>query len=164
MLLAIFILIVTTLVMINYQIASYNSMVARLPQEQCSPNKINHIQIEKIGLDLDVAEDKNETNYYLNHTLDNKSSISGSLFYYSSYPNIIYGHNMLNGTMFGRLNAVSIGDNVKITTNKSYNYVVNDIYYTDASYFPKNSLYTKDGIYLSTCNGDGRIVISLEKE
>ena len=150
--------------MINYQTASYDSMTAELPQEQIPLNKINHIQIKKIDLDLDVVEDYDEDNYYLNHTIDGKESVCGSLFYYSSCPNIIYGHNMLNGSMFGRLNDLIIGDKVKITIDDIYIYTINDIYYTDTSYFPNNKLYNKNNIYLSTCSGKGRMIVSLKKK
>lgn len=138
-------------------------MTAKLSQEQISLNRINHIQINKISLDLDVVEDYDENNYYLNHTIDGKESMCGSLFYYSSYPNIIYGHNMANGSMFGKLNNLVIGDKVKITIDNTYNYTVGDIYYTDSSYFPSSKLYNKNNIYLSTCSGKGRMIISLKK-
>lgn len=148
----------------QYCSQTFISTTATLTYEQTNNEQINHITINKIGLDLDVIEDTQENNYYLNHSIDNKESVGGALFYYSSYPNIIYGHNMLNKTMFGKLNELSIGDSVQIIKDNVYDYTVGDIYHTDASYFPNNALYNKNNIYLSTCSGEGRTVIELEKK
>lgn len=147
----------------QYCSQTFSSVTSTLTYEQKIDNQINHIKIDKINLDLDIIEDKDENNYYLSHTIDNKNSISGSLFYYSSCSNIIYGHNMLNGTMFGRLKELCVGDSVEITINDVYLYKINNIYYTDSSYFPNSDLYDKNKIYLSTCNGEGRMIIELER-
>lgn len=157
--------IVTCLVSIMlYFSQTTQSITATLSQEQKSSDKINHLTIEKIDLDLDVVEDLACSDYYLHHTITGEESIGGALFYYSNCGNIIYGHNMLNGTMFGRLNKLSAGDIAQVTIDKVYYYKVSNIYHTNNSYFPDNELYNKNNIYLSTCYGEGRTIIELEKE
>lgn len=65
--------------------------------------------IENTTIQYPVAQ-TSDNDYYLNHNLDGQESLSGSLFLDFRNDirslrgnNIIYGHNMQNGTMFGGL-------------------------------------------------------------
>lgn len=70
---------------------------------------LGYIYIPSIGCRLPMVQG-NDNDYYLTHTFDKQSSANGCLFEdsrinsgLSSNHVIIYGHNMRNGAMFGKL-------------------------------------------------------------
>lgn len=77
-----------------------------------NPDIIGWISIPGCNIDYPVLQsaDDMEEDYYLNHSREKKSSVYGAIYIQKlnsdnfSDPNtVIYGHNMLNGTMFGTL-------------------------------------------------------------
>lgn len=115
----------------NYQTAQLNQQVQELAHPTMEP-----VPTEKpveIPIDFAALQEKNpdiyawielpcceegmpilhhptEDDYYLNHTVDKKSGLPGSLYTqqwntldFSDFNTIIYGHNMKNGSMFGHL-------------------------------------------------------------
>ena len=82
---------------------------------------------------------------------------------------VLAGHNYRNGTMFGNLKLVNIGDKVKITdlSGNTIEYVVYDKYETNAS---DTVHYAQDKsirhIVLTTCssNGQKRLVVKCKQK
>lgn len=68
------------------------------------------INIPGTSVDYPVLRREEDNSYYLNHTVDEKKSIYGSIYTenyndtdFADFNTVIYGHNMKNGTMFGTL-------------------------------------------------------------
>ena len=68
------------------------------------------IQIPDTVVDYPIVQHPMDDSYYLNHTIEGKSGLPGSIYTESwnhrdfTDPNtVIYGHNMKNGSMFGDL-------------------------------------------------------------
>ena len=68
------------------------------------------INIPGTSVDYPVLRREDDNSYYLNHTVDEKKSIYGSIYTenyndtdFADFNTVIYGHNMKNGTMFGTL-------------------------------------------------------------
>lgn len=65
------------------------------------------IKIEDTRVDYPILQHPSDDSYYLNHTIDHKSGYPGSIYTesvnatdFSDFNTVIYGHDMLNGTMF----------------------------------------------------------------
>ena len=76
-----------------------------------NPDTVGFLEIEEM-LALPVVQRENDNDYYLNHTFDGDEALEGALFMDGlnrRVPEddclIVYGHNMKNHTMFGRLSA-----------------------------------------------------------
>ncbi len=76
---------------------------------QINPNIIGWIYVEDSVIDYPIVQG-DDNDYYLHHSFDDTYSSSGCIFLdcddaedMSSDNNIIYGHNMLNGSMFASL-------------------------------------------------------------
>ena len=76
-----------------------------------NPETVGFLEIEDM-LALPVAQRENDNDYYLSHTFEGDEAQEGALFLDGMnrlVPEddclIVYGHNMKNKTMFGRLNA-----------------------------------------------------------
>lgn len=74
------------------------------------PDVYAWIRIPGTNVDYPIVQHESDNEYYLKHTIDGKKRIEGSIFTenYNSKdfedPNtLIYGHNMLNGSMFRTL-------------------------------------------------------------
>ena len=68
------------------------------------------INIPGTSVDYPVLRCEDDNSYYLNHTVDKKKSIYGSIYTenyngadFADFNTVVYGHNMKNGTMFGTL-------------------------------------------------------------
>ena len=68
------------------------------------------INVPGTSIDYPVLRREDDNSYYLNHTVDKKKSIYGSIYTenyngddFADFNTVIYGHNMKNGTMFGTL-------------------------------------------------------------
>lgn len=119
---------------------------------------IHWIKIPTADVDLPVVG--SDDDYYLKHNLDGEKSVYGTLYYRNDYPNVIYGHNMKDGNMFGKLALVEKGDKVVVTKgSKKLKYKVTKIRFCDDSYIPNQKWYKKSKLYLSTCYGEGRLVV-----
>ncbi len=73
-----------------------------------NPDMAGWLRMEGIDVDLPVMYTPEEQNYYIDKNFDRESQRGGTLFLavpWSPQSNqaIIYGHNMKNGSMFGRL-------------------------------------------------------------
>ncbi len=78
--------------------------------KRANPHIYAWIKIPNTVIDYPILQHPNELSYYLTHTVNGAKSKYGSIYtqYYnttdfSDYNTVIYGHNMLNGTMFGQL-------------------------------------------------------------
>ena len=81
------------------------------PLLSLNPETIGFLDIEGM-LSLPVVQRENDNEYYLNHSFEGAEALEGTLFLDGMNrltPEddclIVYGHNMKNHTMFGRLNA-----------------------------------------------------------
>lgn len=70
---------------------------------------IGWLYVPSLGISYPVAQ-AGDNDYYLHRTFDGKSNSSGAIFMdfgaspdFSDYNTVIYGHNMRNGSMFGKL-------------------------------------------------------------
>ena len=61
-------------------------------------------------MDYPILRREDDNAYYLNHTVENKRSDYGSIYTenyndknFDDFNTVVYGHNMLNGSMFGSL-------------------------------------------------------------
>ena len=68
------------------------------------------INVPGTSVDYPVLRSEDDNSYYLNHTVDKKKSIYGSIYTenyndadFADFNTVIYGHNMKNGSMFGTL-------------------------------------------------------------
>ena len=97
------------------------------------------IEIENTKIDYPILKDKDV--YYLKHTFDKKYNSNGSIFTTNSYPfedkeTIVYGHNMKNGSMFGKLKQMYESEKYKdskylwiCTPNGKYRYEIFSMQY-----------------------------------
>ncbi len=78
---------------------------------QKNPDIYAWISIPGMEIEYPILQHATDDGYYLNHTVDNKSGLPGSIYTEATYNGkdfsdrntVIYGHNMKNGTMFGLL-------------------------------------------------------------
>lgn len=68
------------------------------------------INVPGTSVDYPILRREDDNAYYLNHTVDKKRSVYGSVYTenynetdFSDFNTVVYGHNMKNGTMFGTL-------------------------------------------------------------
>lgn len=128
------------------------------------------IYVPGLGINLPVAVDTKQDDFYLNHLYDKSFSYSGTLFMNpTSSINpiarnlIIHGHNMKNGTMFGNLQNYITGTKAFYDSHRyifldtlygSYRYEIFSVYVTEAT----SGDYLKTGFkdtqeFLDTCEG-----------
>lgn len=101
-------------------------------KEETNPDIYAWIEIPGTGIDYPIVQHPKEMDYYLDHTLEGTEGYPGAIFTqrmnktdWSDYNTVIYGHNMKDGSMFGKLH-----------------------YYGDAKFFEENPyiyIYTDDG-------------------
>lgn len=98
---------------------------------------IGFLEIEDV-IALPVVQKTNDNDYYLTHNFEGREAIEGTLFLDGSnllVPEddclIVYGHNMKNDTMFGRLEAYQ-----DMTFLKKHPVVKFDTLYENRSYVP----------------------------
>lgn len=78
---------------------------------QKNPDIYAWISIPGMEIEYPILQHPTDEEYYLNHTIDHKSGLPGSIYTeaiyngkdFSDRNTVIYGHNMKNGTMFGLL-------------------------------------------------------------
>lgn len=104
---------------------------------ELNPDTVGFLQIDN-ELSLPVAQRENDNDYYLTHTFEGGEAIEGALFLDGMnrlVPEddclIVYGHNMKNDTMFGRLSAYGDVDYLK-----QHSIVRFDTLYENRSYVP----------------------------
>lgn len=76
-----------------------------------NPDIYAWISIEGTEIEYPILQHPTDDGYYLDHTVDKKSGLPGSIYTEATYNGtdfsdrntLIYGHNMKNGTMFGLL-------------------------------------------------------------
>ena len=76
-----------------------------------NPDIYAWLSIEGTDIEYPILQHPTDDGYYLNHTIDHKSGLPGSIYTEPTYNGkdfsdrntLIYGHNMKNGTMFGQL-------------------------------------------------------------
>ena len=120
---------------------------------------VGYISIEGLDINYPVVQ-TSDNDYYLNHSFDKSKSSTGSIF--MDYRNnsmddrntVIYGHNMKDGSMFGKLKSLK---NMGSTTiyyyenNNTYIFKVFSIYEIDAEdYYTKTNI--SDTEYLDFLN------------
>ena len=124
-------------------------------------NIIAWIDIPNMGISYPVVQGE-DNSYYLSHTVEGKESLYGAIFLncensrtFSDSHNIIYGHNMKDGSMFHNLN--KYGDRetflsapdiyINSLTGKTYRYRIFSVYQTTAdgtAYRFGNALKSKE--------------------
>ena len=88
--------------------------------QQENPDIYAWIRIPHTKIDYPVVQSVSDDTYYLNHTIEKKEGLPGSIYSESqnaqdfSDPNtVLYGHNMRNGSMFADLHKYSDEDYMK---------------------------------------------------
>ena len=88
---------------------------------------VGWIYYEPLEISYPVVIDKGN-DYYEKHSFNNESNVAGAIFMdylcrsdFNSFNTIVYGHNMRNGTMFGKLNKLI--DEPDITKENPYFYI-----------------------------------------
>lgn len=88
--------------------------------QQENPDIYAWIRIPDTKIDYPVVQSVSDDTYYLNHTIEKKEGLPGSIYSESqnaqdfSDPNtVLYGHNMRNGSMFAGLHKYSDEDYMK---------------------------------------------------
>ncbi len=78
--------------------------------KKANPDIYAWINIPNVNVDYPILQSAESNAYYLNHTVNGKRSVYGSIYTedynkkdFSDFNTLIYGHNMKNGTMFGSL-------------------------------------------------------------
>ena len=123
-----------------------NTIVLSLPTEpppqesfaellRYNPDTVGYLSIGEI-VDLPVVQRENDNEYYLTHAYSGEEAREGALFLdganrLSDENLIIYGHNMRNGTMFGKLS--SFGEREFLLKNAVVRF---DTLYENALYVP----------------------------
>ncbi len=120
-----------------------------------------------MGINYPVAEDINNTDYYLAHSYDKTKSTSGTLFMSSvcsinplSKNMIIHGHNMRDGTMFATLNNYLKGTREFYEAHKyiffdtlygTYRYEIYSVYKTDPQDIYLTTAFGSNASFLNWC-------------
>lgn len=85
-----------------------------------NPDIYAWITIPDTGIDYPILQSASDDTYYLNHTVEKKKGLPGSIYSESqnqkdfSDPNtVLYGHNMKNGSMFAGLHKYADKDYMK---------------------------------------------------
>lgn len=75
-----------------------------------NPDIYAWINVPGTSVDYPVLRRAGENSYYLNHSVDDKKSVYGSIYTqdyndmdFADFNTVVYGHNMKNGSMFGTL-------------------------------------------------------------
>ena len=96
---------------------------------QVNPDVLGWIEIPGTQLAYPIM-DGDDNEYYLDHTWDKKSSAVGSIFLerlndsdLRDFNTLIYGHRMMNGSMFGSLKHFNTNDHYK---KYPYVYILDD--------------------------------------
>lgn len=78
--------------------------------ERVNPDIYAWISIPEVDVDYPILQSDSDNGFYLNHTVNGKQSVYGSIYTedynnkdFSDFNTLVYGHNMKNGTMFGSL-------------------------------------------------------------
>lgn len=93
----------------NSMIDTYKKMVDFDKLKKMNDDIIGWIQFETLPINYPILQGR-DNDYYLHHTYKNTENTSGSIFLdyrnkelFKAQNTFIYGHNMKNGTMFGKL-------------------------------------------------------------
>ncbi len=121
-----------------------------------------------MGINYPVAEDINNTEFYLTHSYDKTKSTSGTLFMSSvcsinplSKNMLIHGHNMRDGTMFATLNNYLKGTREFYAAHKyifldtlygTYRYEIYSVYKTDPQDIYLTTAFGSNVAFLNWCN------------
>lgn len=96
---------------------------------QVNPDVVGWISIPETGIHFPVTQGE-DNDYYLHHTWDLQSNFAGGIFLESrnnpdltDFNTIVYGHNMVNGTMFADLQLFEDPD---FAAEHPYVYLVTD--------------------------------------
>lgn len=92
------------------------SLVERLQEEFGNKGIVGYISFPDAGIDYPVLHAENNE-HYLNHDPYNNYSMNGSIYLdcdnkddFTDFSNVIYGHHMNNGSMFGSLIKLTQGN------------------------------------------------------
>lgn len=104
-----------------------------------NPDTVGYLIVENTSISYPVVK-TNNNDYYLNHSFDKSNNVAGWIF--MDYRNksddnniIIYGHNMKDGSMFGKLKVLKNNNDHYISyydNNVKYRYKVFSIYEVEA--------------------------------
>lgn len=90
--------------------APYVSPVDFAALQQTNPDIYAWLELPGLEIAYPVLQHPEDDSYYLNTTVDGKSGLPGSIYTekisgkdFTGFNTVIYGHNMKNGTMFGKL-------------------------------------------------------------
>ena len=113
-----------------------------------------------------------DNDYYTKYTFEREKNKSGAIFMdaynwidYADYNTLIYGHNMRNGTMFGKLKKL-LNDEEGIveanpyfyifTEEKAYMYEIFAVYNTRTEYDTYDLIHTKEERINKKCTADNK--------
>lgn len=111
-----------------------------------NPDIVGWIYIEALDISYPIVQGE-DNDFYLHRTFEKKDNFAGSIFMeyrnsadFSDPNTIIYGHNMKNQSMFGKLKLLKEWGEYKnsmyfwiLTPENNYRYEIFNVQYTDAS-------------------------------
>ena len=114
--------------------------------EAINPDIVGWIYIEALDISYPVVHGE-DNDFYLHRTFEKKDNFAGSIFVeyrnsgdFSDPNTIVYGHNMKNQSMFGKLKLLKEWEEYKnsmyfwiLTPEHDYRYEIFSVQYTDAS-------------------------------
>lgn len=138
----------------NLEITSNDSSAMKQLEEDSMP--ISKISIPSLEIEYPIMKGKDNA-YYLNHDSEGQKNKYGSIFWdYKGRP-LIFGHNAMNGAMFGKLKQIKTGELVYID-ELAYEVSCVDLVEVE-------KVMAIEHLSLITCHGDPsiRLVVSLTR-
>ncbi|MBE5859074.1 MAG: class B sortase [Butyrivibrio sp.] len=124
--------------------------------KKINPDFIGWLYFPALNISYPVVKE-NEIDQYLYRTFEGKSNKAGCIFMdvlsnrdFSGYSDMIFGHNMKNGTMFGNLKKLYKQNGEDVLKNRPYVYIYTEhkVYRYDifSYYITKSGSYTYDEV------------------
>ena len=119
---------------------------------------VGYLMVDGIDINYPVVK-TNNNDYYLNHSFDKNKNVAGWIF--MDYRNndintdrntIIYGHNMKDGSMFGKLKQLKNNNSGTIyyyTDNSKLTYKIFSLYEIEEEDYYIKTVFNDDDTYLS---------------
>ena len=120
-------------------------------------NTVGYLSIDNTDINYPVVR-TTDNSYYLNHSFDKTKNVAGWIFMDSNNKDIssdkntvIYGHNMKDGSMFGKLKLLKKNNSNTIyyyDSNNKYEYRVFSIYEINEEDYYINTVFSDNKEYL----------------
>lgn len=126
--------------------------------KKINSDTVGYLSIDGVDINYPVVR-TTDNKYYLKHSFDKSRNVAGWIF--MDYNNkdinkdkntVIYGHNMKDGSMFGKLKLLKKNKSNTIyyyDSNNKYEYRVFSIYEIDAEDYYINTIFNSDKDYLT---------------